>query len=123
MRKWTAAFLLALALVLALGCLTGVSAADIVDSGYCGGEGDGTNLTWTLDSDGVLTISGTGAMAEYLYYSDSNAPWYSHSADIVRAEIGSGVTSIGWWAFYECRSLTSVTIPECVTYIGTDTFF
>ena len=38
-------------------------AADIVAEGYCGGEGDGTNLTWTLDSDGVLTISGEGSMA------------------------------------------------------------
>ena len=35
-------------------------AADIVDSGTCGAEGD--NLTWTLDSDGVLTISGEGDM-------------------------------------------------------------
>ena len=31
-----------------------VEAAEIIDRGYCGGEGDGTNLTWTLDSDGVL---------------------------------------------------------------------
>ena len=35
-------------------------AADIVDSGTCG-----TNLSWTLDSDGVLTISGTGPMDNY----------------------------------------------------------
>ena len=33
-----------------------VEAAEIIDRGYCGGEGDGTNLTWTLDSDGVLLI-------------------------------------------------------------------
>ena len=35
-------------------------AAGIVDSGTCGAEGDGSNLTWTLDSEGVLTISGSG---------------------------------------------------------------
>ena len=39
-------------------------AADIVASGYCGGEGDGTNLTWTLDSEGTLIISGTGKMKD-----------------------------------------------------------
>ena len=33
----------------------------IVDSGTCG-----ANLTWTLNSDGVLTISGTGAMRDYV---------------------------------------------------------
>lgn len=50
--------LLALAL---LCCLlpTIVFAADIVDSGSCG-----ENATWRLE-DGILTISGTGAMKDY----------------------------------------------------------
>ena len=34
------------------------TAAEIIDSGTCG-----ENLTWSLDSYGKLTISGTGAMA------------------------------------------------------------
>jgi hypothetical protein len=40
-------------------------------SGKCG-----TNLTWTLDSNGTLTISGTGAMKNYENY--FNVPWYSN---------------------------------------------
>ena len=28
-------------------------APTVADSGYCGGEGDGTNLSWTLYSDGT----------------------------------------------------------------------
>ena len=45
--------LVALALTLCmLAALTAeIFAADIVASGYCGGEGDGTNLSWTLDSE------------------------------------------------------------------------
>ncbi len=35
------------------------SAAATVKSGTCG-----TNLTWTLDSNGTLTISGTGNMKD-----------------------------------------------------------
>ena len=35
-------------------------AAEILDSGSCG-----ENVTWTLDSNGVLTISGTGPMTDY----------------------------------------------------------
>ncbi len=36
--------------------------------------------------------------------------------------IPDGVTNIGWYAFSECESLTSVTIPESVTKIGDDAF-
>ncbi len=92
-------------------------AADIVDSGTCGAEGDGSNLTWTLDSDGVLTISGSGDMHGY---GPSGAPWHGRVKSAVIAE---GVTSIGGFAFYDCTSLTSVTIPDSVTSIGANAFF
>ena len=36
--------------------------------------------------------------------------------------IPNGVTSIGYWAFYDCYSLTSITIPDSVTSIGTMAF-
>ncbi|MBQ6119869.1 MAG: leucine-rich repeat domain-containing protein, partial [Clostridia bacterium] len=68
-------FSILLALVMALTTLplTGMTAlaADeptVLESGYCGGEGDGANLTWTFTDDGVLTISGTGPMADYGYH-------------------------------------------------------
>lgn len=71
--------LVALALTLCmLAALTAeIFAADIVASGYCGGEGDGKNLTWTLDSEGVLTISGLGKMKDYENDNKNRAPWYS----------------------------------------------
>ena len=89
--------------------------AATVVSGTCG-----ENLTWTLTDDGVLTISGTGAMTDYT--STSNAPWYSKRTDIKSAVIESGVTSIGNYAFYNCSSLTSITIPDGVTSIGGGAF-
>lgn len=60
-------------LTLAVCCLAAVllsgaalaADVDIVDSGTCGAEGDGSNLKWTLDSEGTLTISGQGKMADY----------------------------------------------------------
>ena len=103
--------------LLLLSCVLSMpaSAANIVDSGYCGGEGDGTNLTWTLDSDGLLTISGKGEMENDLF-------GFEQRANIKTVKINNGVTSIGSDAFYDCGSLTSVTIPNSVTSIGDDAF-
>lgn len=88
-------------------------AAEVVDSGTCG-----DNLTWTLDSDGVLTISGTGDMKNYSYAS----PWSSYNSTINSVVIGNGVTTIGDAAFRNCSSLDTVTIPESVTRIGAGAF-
>ena len=118
MKKRLLSFVLAVLMIASLLPATAL-AADIVDSGTCGAEGDGSNLTWTLDSDGVLTISGTGAMKEYDPY---KAPWYGSSSRVKSAVIAEGVTSIGGKAFLDCTSLTSVTIPDSVTSIGKQAF-
>lgn len=64
MRKRLLSFVLAVLMIASL-LPAAVLAADIVDSGTCGAEGDGSNLTWMLDSKGALTIRGTGEMAHY----------------------------------------------------------
>jgi len=101
--------------VLLLASLLPVSAfADTTASGTCG-----ANLTWTLDSDGTLTISGTGKMKNYYpSNNDTTAPWGKNCSLIKSVVISDGVTSIGSGAFYKCSSLTSVTIPDSVTSIG-----
>jgi len=71
-------------------------------------------------SDGTLTISGTGAMVDYIH--NVIAPWYSSQAFITNVIIENGVTSIGRRAFYNCTGLTSVTIPNSVTSIGVAAF-
>lgn len=110
LRTWLLALFL-------MGCVlaTPALAADTVASGTCGAEGD--NLTWTLDSEGVLTISGTGAMKDF-----TAAPWYNNKDSIKTVAIGNGVTNIGASAFYDCRKLTSVYISDSVTSIGNSAF-
>ena len=118
MRKRLLSFVLAVLMIASLLPATAL-AADIVDSGTCGAEGDGSNLTWTLDSDGVLTISGSGDMHDYGF---SSAPWYGSRSRVKSAVIADGVTSIGSSAFDGCKSLASVTIPDSVTRIGNGAF-
>ena len=77
-------------------------------------ESDG--LTWTLDYDGKLTISGTGAMKDY-DYNNNQSPVYMNSS-VKKVVIEDGVTSIGNLAFYDCSGLTPITVPVRVTSIG-----
>ena len=119
MKKRIFSFVLAVLMIASL-LPAAALAADVVKSGTCGAEGDGSNLTWTLDSEGVLTISGSGGMHDY--NSPSSPPWYRSRSMVKSAVIADGVTSIGEWAFFVCRSLTSVTIPDSVTRIGKGAF-
>lgn len=103
--------LVLLALLAAVcGLLTFSAAAEsaVVESGACG-----KNLTWTLDAAGTLTVSGTGAMEDYL-----SAPWSKSCDSIKTVVIESGVTTIGDCAFSGCSRLISINIPESVTAIG-----
>lgn len=77
-------------------------------SGTCG-----DNVEWTL-ADGVLTISGSGAINNYAFDGKN---------DIKTVVINEGVTSIGMYAFRNCSSLTSITIPASVKNIVTCAFY
>ena len=79
----------------------------VVDSGTCG-----ENLTWELDSDGLLTIRGEGEMTSH--------PW--DHASVKTVVIESGVTSIPEYAFQSCANLESITIPESVKQIKWNAF-
>ena len=87
----------------------------IVASGYCGGEGDGTNLTWKLDEEGTLTISGNGSMGKL---KQGESPWEQYKESIKKVVMQSGVTSIGAYAFDGCTQINSVEIPDGLETIG-----
>ena len=112
-RSIKAAFALALALLLC--ALSGAALADTAASGACG-----DSVTWTLSDTGLLTISGSGPMANYI---SSSVPWKSYTNSIKTVSIGSGVTSIGNYAFYGCSNLRSVSIPASVTTLGNGAFW
>jgi hypothetical protein len=91
------------------------SAPAVVASGDCG-----TGVTWTLTSDGVMTISGTGAMADYT--AASGQPWYSSASDITSIVVEAGVTHIGNNSLRGFTNMTTVTLPEGLLTIGDRVF-
>lgn len=74
----------------------------------------GTNVNWSL-LDGVLTISGTGAMNNYL---SNSIPWYAYRNMIRQVIVEEGVTTIGNGAFYQCVNIENISLPEGLTSIG-----
>lgn len=84
---------------------------------FADGEGGscGEKLSWSF-AGGTLTITGSGAMADYTL--DNPAPWYGLRSEIYQVALPSGLTSVGNMAFYECSKLQSVVIPKSVTRIG-----
>ncbi len=112
---------LAASAAVALTALTGAMtvSADTVDSGTCG------DLSWTLDSDGVLTFSGQGDM-DSPKVTDGNAEsqigdypniytYKEHKDAIKEVKIEEGATSIGYCAFYQMPKLETVTLPSTIT--------
>ena len=76
--------------------------------GDCGK--DGSTVKWELDTvTGVMTISGSGAMADYS--GPSSQPWADQRSSINRVVIGDEVTSIGRNAFVNCPGLKAVELP------------
>ena len=104
-------------LFLAALCLAAVQAwgQTTVAQGTCGAEAGGSNLTWTLTSDGTLTISGTGDMADFI---SGNQPWEEHLAAIRTAVVQEGVTSVGHDFLSDCTGLTSIDLPDGLTSVG-----
>ena len=77
-------------------------------SGSCG-----DNITWTLDDDDNLTLTGSGQMADY--NETYEHPW---SDNVKTVKFAGDITGIGSSAFRGCSSLTSIEIPNSVTSIG-----
>ncbi len=94
-----------------IGVSTTASAAEIVRSGFCG-EG----VIFSIDVDGLLTVSGSGEL-EYI-------PWASdmEKRSVKEVVINQGITSIGSEAFSGCTGLISVTIGDDVISIGDSAF-
>ena len=102
----------------------GISANKTFIAQFEEGVGEGTcgdNVTWNLSCDGVLTISGTGAMTNF--GNSTAAPWSGSRESITSIVIQNGITNIGTYAFYNCAALQNITIPNSVTKIGANAFY
>ena len=92
-----------------------------IASGKCGDD-----ITWTLDSNGLLTISGSGFMTDYKnsdgMFPKEECPWYSRVSQIQNICIDGNIENIGNDAFEDCSNVKNIIIPDSVTSIGLSAF-
>ena len=89
---------------------------EYLTSGFCGEvteTTDGTQLSWVLDENGVLTITGEGRMAPEAF---------NYDLRIKEVVIGEGVENIGAYAFNQCSNIENVIFSETVTDIDNYAF-
>ena len=88
-------------------------------SGFCGAEEN--TVSWSLDENGVLEIAGQGAMNEW--QNEEEVPWNGYRDQITEVRIEEGVTSIGAYAFADCKNLVKLDIADSVQTIGAFAYF
>ncbi|MBR0387237.1 MAG: leucine-rich repeat domain-containing protein [Clostridia bacterium] len=95
----------------------------IIASGTCGDD-----VTWALDVEGTLMISGSGAMENF---SESGGPWaaYDHGVEyaegascyITTVVVHNGVTTIGRNAFNDCE-MYEISLPASILRVEENAF-
>ena len=66
------------------------------------------NVVWTFYTNGLLEISGEGALPSY---KNNAAPWNNYLSSITSILVRNTISSIGASAFKGCNSLSEITLP------------
>ena len=116
MKRWSILVPALMLLLTVLLCPAGrAEAAEILYSGNCG-----TEVVWTLNDEGVLTVSGSGDMVFANY---GEAPWRSYANQIQKVVVTEGVTSVAPCAFQNAPRLKEAEIAGSVSVLGSDAFW
>ncbi len=86
-------------------------ASGVIDEDY-------GHITWVIDADGKLTVTGTGDFAEYP--GRTKAPWYGYHDRIASAKINIADMTSASCMFYECYNITAVDLSGFDTSSITD---
>jgi len=86
---------------------------------FAAGGSCGYGLSWSLDDNGKLTISGSGSMNEW---EPDAQPWKNYRDNIKSVYINKGVDHISAFAFQDCSNMTTAVIADSVLTIGAFAF-
>lgn len=90
-------------------------AAGIIASGTCGDK-NSPDVTWSLDSNGVMTISGSGKTKNVAFNNFNN--WGDYKNQIKKVVFGDGITGSEGPLFSVCEELEEAVFGSGFTYIS-----
>ena len=86
----------------------GAHAQTVVKSGTCG-----ENVTWTLDDQGTVTISGSGEIIDFVDFGpDESLSPFRGKESIKKVIIEDGITHIGRVCFEDCKTAESILLSN-----------
>ncbi|MBQ6551147.1 MAG: InlB B-repeat-containing protein [Lachnospiraceae bacterium] len=95
--------------------------ADMKDAGEVASGTCGDSANWVLTDDGLLTITGSGKIANY-DASNNRTPWYDYKAQIMRVDMADTITRVGNYAFWTCSSIQEIHLSSGLESIGMHAF-
>lgn len=114
MKKRILSIILSIAVLLGMVPVMSLTAFSATTTGTTG------DCTWSFDdTNGTLTVSGNGDMADY---TNGSQPWYAYKDSIKTVIVEKGVTAVSEYAFYQFPELVTVKIAGSVTSIGQNAF-
>ena len=78
------------------------------------------SVSWLLDEEYTLTITGQGPMPDFDH--SSKTPWADYRADIQYIYLEEGITHAGDYAFDYCSNVTTLYLPSTLESIGDHAF-
>lgn len=116
MKRRLVSILLALCMVLVIPQVRAEAATPVF-----GTLEENENITWYLQSDGTLLLTGTGKTPTFGgYYWADPAPWEPYADEITSIRIEEGITGINPGAFENCTSAKGISIPASLESFATD---
>lgn len=84
-------------------------------------SGKAGSMDWVISDEGILTVSGNGAIPDYSIVSD--APWRTYRNSVRHIVLEEGITTIGSYAFRDMQYYTSASLPSTLKTLKTYAFY
>lgn len=97
-------------------------ATTVVASGTARDKNNSETVTWSLDSDGIITFDSSTSDTTIATYTDGEQPWHDYISDVKKAVFSSNIVGTGGSILTNATGLTEVELQNDSVDIGASAF-